>query len=89
MTAAARPGADNIPQQRRRTMTDGGGGSVRTRSGGSKILRGFLFAVVIVAAIILLAVYWRQVLDALGAGWNYLGDHFPGQGGQKVPWSST
>jgi hypothetical protein len=71
-----------IPRQRRRTMTDSGAGS--RRSGGAKILRGFLIAVVIVAAIILLAVYWRQVLDALTNGWNYLGDHFPGQTGQKV-----
>lgn len=63
-------------------MTDGGGGG--RRSGAGKVLRGFLIAVVIVAIIILGAVYWRQVLDALNNGFNYLGNHFPAQTGQKV-----
>ena len=52
--------------------------------GGSKILRGLFIALIIVAAIVLLAVFWRQVLDALGWGWGYVWDRVPGQTGQKV-----
>jgi hypothetical protein len=52
--------------------------------GGSKILRGLLIAVVVVAAIILLAVFWRQVLDALQSAGNYVVDRFPSETGQGV-----
>lgn len=52
--------------------------------GGTKVLRGLLIAALIVAAIVLLAVYWRQVVDAFNSAMNYLGDHFPDQTGQQV-----
>ena len=52
--------------------------------GGSKILRGLAMAVVIVAAIILIAVFWRQVLDALQSAGQYIADRFPSETGQAV-----
>ena len=52
--------------------------------GGSKILRGLVIAVVIVAAIVLLAVFWRQVLDALQSAGQYVSDRFPTEPGQAV-----
>jgi hypothetical protein len=52
--------------------------------GGSKILRGLLIAIVIVAAIVLLAVFWRQVLDTLSSAGTYVVDRFPGETGQAV-----
>ena len=52
--------------------------------GGSKILRGMFIAVVLVAAIILLAVFWRQVLDTLESAARYIGDRFPVDTGQAV-----
>lgn len=52
--------------------------------GGSKILRGLLIAVVIVAAIVLLAVFWRQVLDALQSASSYVWDRVPTETGQQV-----
>ena len=52
--------------------------------GGTKIVRGLLIALLIVAAIVLLAVFWRQVLDALESGWGYLMDHIPDQGAQQT-----
>ena len=52
--------------------------------GGSKVLRGLLIAVFVVAAIILVAVFDRQVGD--GGSWlgRYVGDHLPPTAGQKV-----
>jgi hypothetical protein len=52
--------------------------------GGSKILRGLVIAVVAVAAIILLVVFWRQVLDTLSSIGSYVQDHIPGDNGQKA-----
>jgi hypothetical protein len=52
--------------------------------GGSKILRGLVIAVVIVAAIVLIAVFWRQVLDALQSAGTYIVDRFPSETGQAV-----
>jgi hypothetical protein len=52
--------------------------------GGSKILRGLVIAVVIVAAIVLLAVFWRQVLDALQSAGTYVSDRFPTETGQAA-----
>ncbi|HCT76951.1 MAG TPA: hypothetical protein DGT23_10250 [Micromonosporaceae bacterium] len=52
--------------------------------GGTKIMRGLLIAAVIVAAIILLAVYWRQAIDAAEAGWGFLTGRVPAEPGQKV-----
>jgi len=52
--------------------------------GGSKILRGFLIAVVIVAAIIVVALFWRQILDGLVAAFNYVSERFPTEPGQQV-----
>jgi hypothetical protein len=51
--------------------------------GGSKIVRGLVIAVVVVAVIIFLAVFWRQTLDALGSIGRYVQDHIPGDNGQK------
>ena len=52
--------------------------------GGSKILRGFLIAVLIVAVIIAVALFWRQILDGLEATFNYVSDRFPTEPGQQV-----
>jgi hypothetical protein len=52
--------------------------------GGSKILRGLVIAVVIVAAIVLIAVFWRQVLDAGQSAGTYIVDRFPSETGQAV-----
>jgi hypothetical protein len=52
--------------------------------GGSKILRGLVIALVIVAAIVLLAVFWRQVLDAIQWTSEYVWDRVPAQAGQKA-----
>ena len=45
--------------------------------GGSKVLRGLIIAVLIVAAIVLLAVFYRQVGDALSSLGHYIQDHIP------------
>jgi hypothetical protein len=52
--------------------------------GGSKILRGFLIAVLIVAAIIAVALFWRQILDGLEATFGYISDRFPTEPGQQI-----
>jgi hypothetical protein len=52
--------------------------------GGRKILRGLVTAVVVVAALVLLAVFWRQVLDLAGSIGHYVQDHIPGDTGQKA-----
>jgi hypothetical protein len=52
--------------------------------GGAKFLRGLMTAALVVAVIILVAVFWRQVLDALGSIGGYLRDHVPDQAGQRV-----
>jgi hypothetical protein len=43
-----------------------------------------VIAVVIVAAIVLLAVFWRQVLDALQSAGTYVSDRFPTETGQAA-----
>ncbi|MCP2322576.1 hypothetical protein HDA40_001083 [Hamadaea flava] len=53
-------------------------------SGGAKIFRGLLFAVVIVGAIVLLAVFWRQVLNSGKSLGEVITDGFPSQSGQRV-----
>jgi hypothetical protein len=52
--------------------------------GGTKILRGLVIAVLVVAVIVLLAVFWRQALDGLTSVWNYVVDHFPSDAGQRA-----
>ncbi|MBV1856744.1 hypothetical protein [Catellatospora tritici] len=55
------------------------------REGGAvKVLRGLGIAVLIVAAIVLVAVYWRQALDLVVSIWQYLVDRIPEQGGQRT-----
>ncbi|GHJ45473.1 hypothetical protein Cs7R123_28150 [Catellatospora sp. TT07R-123] len=55
------------------------------REGGAvKVLRGLGIAVLIVAAIVLLAAYWRQALDLVVSIWQYLVDRIPDQGGQRT-----
>jgi hypothetical protein len=53
-------------------------------TGGTKFFRGLLIAALLVAAIVLLIVFWRQVLDGLNALGEYITDHVPGQTAQKV-----
>lgn len=55
-----------------------------SEGGGTKIMRGLLIATVIVAVLVLGIVFWRQILDTLGDGWNYLADNFPNQSGQQT-----
>ena len=45
--------------------------------GGTKVLKGASIAFAIVAAIVLVAVFWRQVVDAVVSAWDYVGDQFP------------
>jgi undecaprenyl pyrophosphate phosphatase UppP len=52
--------------------------------GGSKILRGFLIAVAIVAAIIAVALFWRQIFDGLEAAYGYISDQFPTESSQQA-----
>jgi phosphate starvation-inducible membrane PsiE len=58
-------------------MADGEGG-------GTKVLRGLLIAMLVVATIVLVAVFWRQVGDAVAAVWGYVRDHVPEQNQQRV-----
>jgi hypothetical protein len=53
-------------------------------TGGTKFLRGLLIAALLVAAVVLLIVFWRQVLDGAGALGGYVRDHVPGQAAQKA-----
>jgi hypothetical protein len=53
-------------------------------TGGTKFLRGLLIAALLVAAIVLLIVFWRQVLDGASALGHYISDHVPGQAAQKA-----
>lgn len=57
---------------------------VEGEGGGTKVLRGLWIAAVIVAAIVLLAVFWRQVLDAGEATFTYVSDRFPTESGQQA-----
>ena len=52
--------------------------------GGTKVLRGLLIAALVVAAIVLVAVFWRQVGDALTATWRFVEDHIPGGAAQRT-----
>jgi hypothetical protein len=45
--------------------------------GGSKVLRGLIIAILIVALIVLLAVFYRQVGDALSSLGHYIQNHIP------------
>ena len=56
-----------------------------SREGGvTKVVRGLLIALVVVAAIILVAVFWRQVRDGLESGWNFIADHYPSDTNQRT-----
>jgi hypothetical protein len=50
----------------------------------ARFLRGLLIAVVIIAAIVLVAVFWRPVLDWLGSVGGFVRDHTPKQSGQRA-----
>ncbi|WP_027343562.1 hypothetical protein [Hamadaea tsunoensis] len=52
--------------------------------GGARFVRGLLFAVLIVAVIVLLAVFWRQTLDGAKSVGGFVGDRFPGDTGGRV-----
>lgn len=55
-----------------------------SEGGGTKIMRGLLIAAVLVAVLVLGIVFWEQILNSIGDGWNYLADRFPSQGGQQT-----
>jgi undecaprenyl pyrophosphate phosphatase UppP len=55
-----------------------------SEGGGTKIMRGLLIATALVAALVLIVVFWRQILDALGSGLDYLTSRFPDQSGQQM-----
>lgn len=57
---------------------------VERESGGAKVLRGLVFAAVIVAAIVLVAVFWEQVADGARKVGETVADGFPAQGGQRA-----
>jgi hypothetical protein len=52
--------------------------------GGSKILRGLLTAVIIVAVLVLVIVLRSQIADAGGSLGRFVADHTPPTTGQKV-----
>jgi hypothetical protein len=56
----------------------------QSASGGAKVFRGLVFAVVIVMAIVLVAVFWRQVLDSGKSLGEVVTDGFPEDNGQRV-----
>jgi hypothetical protein len=55
-----------------------------SEGGGTKIMRGLLIATALVAALVLIVVFWRQILDWLGSGLDYLTSRFPDQSGQQM-----
>jgi NAD(P)-dependent dehydrogenase (short-subunit alcohol dehydrogenase family) len=55
-----------------------------TEGGGTKIARGLVIAAVIVAAIVLIAVFWSPFLDALRAAGDYVADRFPSDTNQRA-----
>jgi hypothetical protein len=56
---------------------------VAEKEAGVKILRGILIAVLIVAAIVLLAAYWRQAGHAGGGVGHFISSHVPSTTGQR------
>jgi phosphate starvation-inducible membrane PsiE len=57
---------------------------VEAEGGGAKVLRGLLIAALIVIGLVLLVVFWRQVLDAGEATFNYISERFPAEAGQQA-----
>ncbi len=57
---------------------------VEGESGGAKVLRGLLIAALIVIGIVLLVVFYQQVLDAGEATFKYISDRFPAEAGQQA-----
>ncbi|HEU0239605.1 MAG TPA: hypothetical protein VFR11_10055 [Micromonosporaceae bacterium] len=52
--------------------------------GAKNVLRGVLFALALVVAIVLVASYWSGVRHGIASAANYVGDNFPPQGTQRV-----
>jgi hypothetical protein len=52
--------------------------------GARNVLRGVLIAVGVVAAIVLVAVYWGQIRHAVVAAWNFVADNVPTDGNQRT-----
>ena len=52
--------------------------------GGSKILRGLVTAVIIMAVLVLVIVLRQQLLDSGGAVGRFVAEHIPATAGQKV-----
>jgi hypothetical protein len=55
------------------------------REGGvTKVVRGLLIAVVVVAVIVLVAVFWGRVRDGVVSGWDFVADHYPSDQNQRT-----
>ncbi|HKD96047.1 MAG TPA: hypothetical protein VKB69_00470 [Micromonosporaceae bacterium] len=52
--------------------------------GGTKVFRGLLIAVCVVAAIVLVAVLWGQLRHAIAESWYFVADHFPTDANQRI-----
>lgn len=52
--------------------------------GGTKVLRGVSISFGIVAVIVLVAVFWQRIVDAIAATWELVVDSFPNNPGQAV-----
>lgn len=52
--------------------------------GGTKVFRGVFIAVGIIVVIVLLAVLWGQFRHGVAETWNYVIDHFPDNGNQRI-----
>ncbi len=52
--------------------------------GARNVLRGVVFAVCVVAVIILVAVYWGRIRHAVASAWHFVADNFPSDGNQRT-----
>ena len=53
-------------------------------SGGAKVIRGLLISALIVIAVVLVAVFWRQVISGAQVAFDYVSDRFPTEPGQQT-----
>jgi len=53
-------------------------------SGGTKVMRGVSISFGIVALLILVAVFWQQIVDTVVGAWTYVVDSFPSNPGQAI-----
>jgi hypothetical protein len=52
--------------------------------GGTKVLRGVVIAIVVVAALVLLAAFHSKVTDWLASVWRFVSDHTPAHAEQRT-----